>query len=213
MVDINFLILKIETFSYLAIFLIILASGVGIPFPEDAILLLSGYLASLEVLDLKWAIAICIIGLICSDNLGFYIGRRGGRIVNKVLSNSGVSHYRKHLCKKRTIFATRFLSGLRVFFPIAAGAANMRWKEFFIADTAAIFVLGIGLNLVGYYFGWAITPIIKGVLKFDKIITIVAISIIALIIGITFVFKKKKIHLAKKLLHKIHRACGIKTSN
>ncbi len=211
MVDINFLILKIETFSYLAIFLIILASGVGIPFPEDAILLLSGYLASLEVLDLKWAIAICIIGLICSDNLGFYIGRRGGRIVNKVLSNSGVAHYRKHLCKKRTIFATRFLSGLRVFFPIAAGAANMRWKEFFIADTAAIFVLGIGLNLVGYYFGWAITPIIKGVLKFDKIITIVAISIIALIIGITFVFKKKKIHLAKKLLHKIHRACGIKT--
>lgn len=210
MVDINFLILKIETFSYLAIFLIILASGVGIPFPEDAILLLSGYLASLEVLDLKWAIAVCIFGLIGSDNLGFYIGRRGGKIVNKVLANSGVEHYKKHLCKKRTIFATRFLSGLRVFFPIAAGAANMKWKEFFIADTAAIFVLGIGLNLVGYYFGWAITPIIKGVLKFDKIITIIAVSIIALIIILTFVIKKKKIHLIKNALHKFHKACGIK---
>ncbi len=205
MVDINFLILKIEHFSYLAIFLIILASGVGIPFPEDAILLLSGYLASIDVLDLKWAIIISIIGLICSDNLGFYIGRRGGKIVSKVLSNNTIKHYSKHLCRKRTIFLTRFLSGLRVFFPIAAGAANMKWKEFFIADTAAIFVLGIGLNLIGYYFGWAITPVIKGVLKADKIITIVALCIIALIIICAVVVKKKKV--IKKIIKKIHEKC------
>ncbi len=200
--------LKMETFSYLAIFLIILASGVGIPFPEDAILLLSGYLASIHVLKLKWAIMICILGLICSDNLGFYIGRRGGKIVNKVLSSDVIKHYSKHLCRKRTIFLTRFLSGLRVFFPIAAGAANMKWKEFFIADTAAIFVLGIGLNLVGYYFGWAITPIIKGILKADKIITIVFLCLITLIVVGTILFKRnKKIknwmkNVHKKLLHK-----------
>ena len=81
----------------------------------------------------------------------------------------------------------------------------MKWKEFFIADTAAIFVLGIGLNLIGYYFGWAITPVIKGVLKADKIITIVALCIIALIIICAVVVKKKKV--IKKIIKKIHEKC------
>lgn len=204
MIGTDFLILKMYHLSYLAIFLIILASGVGIPFPEDIILLISGYLASIDVLDLKWAIIVCIIGLICSDNLGFYIGRRGGKIVEKVLSSDVVKHYGKFLCRRRTIFLTRFLSGIRVFFPIAAGAANMDWKKFFVADTSAIFVLGIGLNLVGYYFGWAITPVIKQILKLDKIVGIIfAVVLVSVLIIIFFLKKRYK----GKVESRIHDKC------
>lgn len=200
----DFLIVNMYHLSYLAIFLIIIASGFGIPFPEDAILLLSGYLASIKILKLKWAILVCIVGLIMSDNIGFYIGRRGGKIVERVLSSDVVKHYGKFLCRRRTIFLTRFLSGIRVFFPIAAGAANMEWKKFFVADTSAIFVLGIGLNLVGYYFGWAITPVIKQILKLDKIVGIIFAVVLVLSLVLIFFLRKKY---KGKVAGRIHDKC------
>ncbi len=171
----------ISNLSYFAVFLLIVASGIGIPFPEDLVLLLSGYLSYLGIFKLEIAIPVCIIGLIVADNIGYQLGKRGNFIVKRFINPKIINKCKKYVCRRRTIFLTRFLSGIRVFFPIAAGAGHMNWKKFFIADTAAILVLGFGLNFIGYYFGHSVEEIFNLIVKADRI---VATGIIILIIAV-----------------------------
>jgi len=188
--------LYIANFTYLAIFLIIAVSGFGIPFPEDIVLLISGYLASLEILDLWISIPVCFVSLVVADNIGFYLGRSGKQFVKRFRLTSKILGYKNLICRRRTIFLTRFLSGIRVFFPIAAGAGGMHWKHFFQADTAAVAILSVVLNLVGYYFGKYISQIIKAVMFYDKIFAGVVVALIIVVFVLYFLFRKK----AKKKL-------------
>ena len=74
MINFDSFIVYISNLSYLAVFLLIIASGIGIPFPEDLVLLLSGYLSYLGIFKLEIAIPVCILGLIAADNLGYFLG-------------------------------------------------------------------------------------------------------------------------------------------
>ena len=186
MINFDSFIVYISNLSYLAVFLLIIASGIGIPFPEDLVLLLSGYLSYLGIFKLEIAIPVCILGLIAADNLGYFLGKRGNFIVKRFIKPKFINSCKRYVCRRRTIFLTRFLSGVRVFFPIAAGAGHMPWKKFFIADTLAILVLGFGLNFIGYYFGNSIEGIFNFIIKADKLVATGVIILIILIIILLF---------------------------
>lgn len=64
---------------YLAIFLILLACGLGIPIPEDITLFAAGILTYYGVCDVWTMIGVSLLGVLIGDSFVFWLGHRFGR--------------------------------------------------------------------------------------------------------------------------------------
>src|SRR5713226_2685478 len=66
-------------YGYVALFIGVFLENVGIPVPGETVLLAAGFFAKQHVLRLAFVIPCAMIAAILGDNLGYWIGRRGGR--------------------------------------------------------------------------------------------------------------------------------------
>ena len=182
---VDFLILYITQLSYVAILILLLVGSVGIPFPEEIILLVAGYLASLGYMHLGGAILICFVGVVVGDLIGYGIGHHGGRLLKRLLSKEKFKRIERHFERhgSRTIFVSRFLAGIRVWFPIAAGAAKMPVREFLLWDGLAALIWTPVVVLIGYWFGAFLPRIVGWVKKVDIVLGIAfAVFLVVLLI-------------------------------
>src|SRR6266702_2520618 len=70
----------LHTFGYPAVTLFIMIESMGVPFPGETMLLLASFYAAVDHhLQIPIVIACAALGAILGDNLGYYIGRTGGR--------------------------------------------------------------------------------------------------------------------------------------
>lgn len=185
---IDFLSAYLEHFSYSALFLFVIASSVGLPFPEEVLFFLSGYLASLGVTNVLAAIGVGIAAVIAGDNFAFWIGsKRGGEILTHLeyhVPGSGKFFQRAirffELFSSPAVFFSRFLPGIRFFIPYIAGASRMRWRQFFWWDAAGA-VLWVGAaTLLSFFFAESLD--VLGVLKEIRHIIWAVIGVIILIV-------------------------------
>jgi membrane protein DedA with SNARE-associated domain len=100
----------------------VILGNVGLPVPEESILVLSGYLAWRGDLKLPLVIAVGVIAAAAGDIIGFWIGRKYG--------HAALDRYRHSMPVKPerlesvtrfldrygafAVFAARFIPGLRV---------------------------------------------------------------------------------------------------
>jgi membrane protein DedA with SNARE-associated domain len=69
----------IEHYGYLVVFFGVMLESTGVPLPGETILLASGFLAQRGHLDVGDAILFGILGAVAGDQLGYWVGREGGR--------------------------------------------------------------------------------------------------------------------------------------
>src|SRR5262249_26586331 len=110
--------------------------------------LAGGALAHYGHLSLGAVIVIATVAAILGDNLGFYIGRSGGRrFVERYGRRVGVTRARiaefdrffeRHGAK--TVFVARFITGLRVFCAVLAGGSEMPWPTFLLFNATGAVV-------------------------------------------------------------------------
>lgn len=139
-------------YGYAALAFALFIEGAGIPAPGSlmmggaAILAGRGEMGLLAVLLTAWPAAVA------GDNLGYWIGRSGGR---RLLLRVGVS--RGRLARFDGFFRRfgvwlvlfgRFFDGTRQLDGLVAGSARMPWPRFFLAD-----LLGSGIWVVFWVFG------------------------------------------------------------
>src|SRR3954470_7380465 len=116
-------------YGYAVVFFGVFLENAGVPVPGETALLAGAALSRSGPLFLPWVVAPAVAGAILGDNLGFYIGRRGGRaLVDRFGPKVGLSPARlvqfdrffdRHGAK--TVFIARFVTGLRVFGAVLAG--------------------------------------------------------------------------------------------
>ena len=194
--------------SYLAILIIFAIAGTGVPIPEDIILLVAGYLASPSagVLSLSWTIPVCILGIILADNIGYRVGKYGRWYVKKIIPKKMIKplkHYFKYHGAK-TIFISRFLTGIRPVFPIMAGMTKMPWKKFLIYDALGGMVSVPIVVLIGYFFGFHLATIVEFFKRLDRLI----VAIFAIII-IAIVLRKQIRKIKRKIFEHARRYAGV----
>ena len=108
-------------------------------------------------------IVVAAAGAIAGDNLGYWIGRIGGR---KLVDRFGVTRrYAERVLPPsqrffarhggKTIFLARFIAILRVTAAWLAGLSHMRWWQFFLWNAAGGIVWATGVSLLAYYAGKA----------------------------------------------------------
>src|SRR3954469_9507855 len=133
----------LNAWGYWAIALGLLLENAGVPVPGETILILAAA-ASFDShqLHLPWIIVIGTIAATTGDNLGYWIGRKGGRALLERWKNifrishetiqSGEALIERH--GALAIFFARFVAGARIFAGPLAGILNMNWPRFVLAN-------------------------------------------------------------------------------
>jgi len=106
-------------------------------------------------------IVTAIAGATLGDNLGFYIGRRGGRVLAERhgwrvgLNAARLSEFDRFFTRygAKTVFIARFITGLRVVCAILAGGSGMPWRVFVVYNAAGAIVWCTVIALSGYALG------------------------------------------------------------
>jgi membrane protein DedA with SNARE-associated domain len=151
----------IEHYGYLFVFFGVMLGTSGIPFPSAAILLAAGVLVQQGHLDLRDAILFGILGAIIGNQIGYWVGHRGGRpFVLKwgryvKLTPERLEWVERFFVRHggKAVFAARFFSVSRLLEALVAGISRMRWGTFFLYSALGGAVWATAVVLVGYFFG------------------------------------------------------------
>jgi membrane protein DedA with SNARE-associated domain len=153
----------IESYGLIVLFLVVAGESSGIPLPGETALVSAGVLAGRGNLSLASVLVVASVAAILGDNVGYWIGRTGGRRLlqrwgplrrfsDRMLPPSE-RFFRRHGGK--AVFFARFLSGFRITGAWVAGISRMPWWRFLLWNAAGGIVWAVGVGLAAYYFGHA----------------------------------------------------------
>jgi len=152
----------LNAIGYPAVTLFVLIESAGIPVPGESIVLLASFTAATDhQLQLPIIIACAAAGAIIGDNIGYVIGRVGGRAI---VERFGKYFFLKphHLDQaerffarqgEKAVFFGRFFALLRIWAAFLAGMNRMRWSKFLLYNAAGGIVWATLAGLTGYTAG------------------------------------------------------------
>ena len=159
----DWLIELFARYGYAVVFVGVFLENAGVPVPGETALLAGAALARVGRLSLPWVIVTAIGGAVLGDNLGFLIGRRGGRaLVERYGATVGLTSARlgrfdrffdRHGAK--TVFIARFVTGLRVFGALLAGTSGLSWGRFFFYNASGAIAWATIFGGVGYVLAYS----------------------------------------------------------
>jgi len=173
-------------YGYWALFFGVALENAGLPLPGETLLLAAGFFAARGHFTLLTVIGVALVGAVLGDNAGYLVGRKVGRNAlisyghHVFLTTARLERIDIFFSKygSKTIFIARFVTGLRVFAALCAGAAHMPWASFFSYNVAGAILWSITISLVGYFFGdhW---DLLEKWIKGSGVFTLVFIILIA----------------------------------
>jgi membrane protein DedA with SNARE-associated domain len=148
--------------GYAAVFALIAVETMGIPVPGETALIAAALLAHDGQMDIVTLVLIAAAAAIIGDNVGFAIGRKGGR---RLLMRPGPFHaqrlkvieigepfFAKH--GPKAVFLGRWVSGLRIASAWLAGINGMSWPVFLVWNALGGIVwaaaVGFGVYALGH---------------------------------------------------------------
>jgi membrane protein DedA with SNARE-associated domain len=145
-------------YGYLVVFGGVFLENTGLPVPGETALLAGAALAHFGQLSLTKVILTAIAGATLGDNLGFFIGRRGGRRIAERhgwrvgLTPVRLAQFDRFFQRHgpKTVFAARFITGLRVVGAVLAGGSGMAWPVFLFYNTTGAVVWCTTIAFAGY---------------------------------------------------------------
>ncbi len=166
----------LETWGYLAVFILTALESACIPIPSEVTLGLGGALASGAViggtqghLNLGLVIALGIAGSVCGSLLAYGVGRTGGRaLVDRygkyvLLSHSDLDKAESWFSKRGEwmVLYGRVLPFIRTFISLPAGMARMSVAKFTVLTTIGVSLWVTLLTVIGYALGGSWNKMIK----------------------------------------------------
>jgi membrane protein DedA with SNARE-associated domain len=146
------LLLDVGRYGYAALAAAVLLENAGVPVPGETMLLAAAALAARG--DLSIVLAATVVG----DNIGFAIGRAGGRpllerfgrwvfitperldVVDRFFDRRGPA----------AVVAARFIPALRVVGALGAGASRMPWRTFLVFNAIGAVAWASIVTTLGY---------------------------------------------------------------
>jgi membrane protein DedA with SNARE-associated domain len=177
----------VEHFPYLGIFVLLILGGIGLPFPEDATIMLSGFLVAHEVVKPLPIFLSVYAGLLFSDFFLYSVGKKYGRMVvehkrfYKIISPDRLFKLEEKFKKGDVwvILIGRHFLGLRAQIFLVAGVMRMRPLKFIITDAATALLTIAFMGGIGYAGGNSIRILKKDLSRIEHIAIVVLIVLFA----------------------------------
>ena len=158
-------------YGLVLLFAFVAIESAGVPIPGETVLITAAVLARPEHhrYSLLSVIVVAAIAAIVGDNIGYLLGRYGGRrllnrwgfirrYAEKALPPSE-RFFAKH--GPKTVFFGRFIAVLRVTAAWLAGISHMQWWRFFAWNAAGGIIWATGVSLLAYWAGKAVAEAIS----------------------------------------------------
>jgi membrane protein DedA with SNARE-associated domain/membrane-associated phospholipid phosphatase len=183
----------ISQYGYLVVLFGVMLESTGVPLPGETILLAAGVMVQRGHLDLGYTIAFGIAGAVVGDQIGYWVGREGGRpfvlrwgrylFITPERLGRAEAFFERHGGK--AVFLARFFSGLRVFGALVAGTSRMRWVTFFLYNALGGAVWATAVVLVGYFLGSSLALVERWLGR----ATLLLAAVVALAVGFYLTYR------------------------
>jgi membrane protein DedA with SNARE-associated domain len=147
-------------FGHLAVLLLLVAGGLGVPVPEELVQLTGGYLARRGVLLFWPTVTAAWVGIVLGDGIFFLLARRHGprllesRHVVRLLTPRRRDFLERHFARHAvlTVMAARHASALRLPAFALAALHGVRPLTFLVADGLSALVSVPLVVWLGWFF-------------------------------------------------------------
>jgi membrane protein DedA with SNARE-associated domain len=180
----------IEHYGLVFVFGIVCLESAGLWLPGETALIAAGVYASKGHLSISGVIAVAAAGAILGDNIGYWLGREGGRrllyryawltrFADRVIPTAE-RFFARHGGK--AVFLARFFGGLRVTGAWMAGITRMPWWRFLFWNAAGGITWAVGVGLVAFYAGKAAADAIARYGVYGAVALVIAL--VAALVGL-----------------------------
>lgn len=188
-----------EHFPYLGLFTLLILGGVGLPFPEDTTLMLTGFLISHHVVRMLPALIVVYAGALTADMLIFLVGRKYGRRIvdlprfKKILTVEHLLAIEERFAKQGTllILAGRHLIGLRAQLFLVAGVMKMPVWKFVLADAISLSLTVAVMTGAGYVGGNSLQILKNDITRVEHLLIFLAVIVLGIILLLEY-FRSRK---------------------
>lgn len=181
----------VSSYGYEAIFLLLMLGVVGVPIPDETLLVFTGYLISRGTLRPVASLATAVLGSWCGISVSYMIGRTAGLgVVHKFGRYLHIDDRRLqqvHVWFERrghwALFLGYYIVGVRHFTAIVAGASGLGYGTFIAYAWTGGFFWVAGFLTLGYYLGedWhRIADLVHRDLALASVVLIAAVASFAL---------------------------------
>jgi membrane-associated protein len=149
--------------------LLIAGESMGIPLPGETALITASILAARGRFDIATVIVIAACAAIIGDNIGYLIGRRGGRRLllghprlqrhGERAIAMGEPFFARH--GPKAVFLGRWFAGLRIAAAWLAGINRMRWPSFLFWNATGGVAWALSIGLLAYALGESAEKVIR----------------------------------------------------
>jgi undecaprenyl-diphosphatase len=147
--------------GYSVLFALISAESAGVPVPGETALIAAGVLARHGRVHIEVVIMVAAAAAIVGDNLGYLIGRTGGR---RLLERPGpLEHHRRQVLHygepfferhgPKAVFLGRWVAVLRIAAAWLAGISRMPWHVFLFWNALGGIAWATSVGLAAYAIG------------------------------------------------------------
>ena len=178
-----YVLMLVEVFRahpYSLVFFGLLACGLGLPLPEEFFLVMSGYISYLDgVKDIPGLVPMLIVTWLAiggGDFLAFSVGRRWGdrvfqtALMKRLISEAGRARAEVFLNRfgNRTIFAARFLPGIRMPTYLLCGTLGVAAGTFVLWDGLAMLISVPTQVVLTWHYGAVLDDALRYVKKLNR---------------------------------------------
>lgn len=176
-------LLDVSHVGYPLLFVMVMAESSGALVPGETALITASVLASQGKLQIEAVIALAAAAAIVGDNVGYVIGRKGGRWVlerpgrlygqRQEVLRVGEPFFERH--GPKAVFFGRFILGLRVWASWLAGTTRMHWRSFVLWNALGGITWAIAVGLIAYFLGHSAGNAVKNFGLFGLVAAVAAI--------------------------------------
>jgi len=174
----------IEVSGYPLLFVLVMCESGGLPIPGETALIAASVLASQGHLEIGIVILLAATAAIVGDNIGYLIGRKGGRWLlerpgafesqrAQVLA-SGEPFFDRH--GPKAVFFGRFVLGLRVWASWLAGATRMPWRSFALWNALGGITWACLVGIVAYVLGQSAGNVVEAFGLYGLAAAVIAVA-------------------------------------
>lgn len=187
----------LSVIGYPAVTIFVMIESSGIPFPGETMLLLASFFAATNhTLQIPIVIACAALGAILGDNLGYTVGRTGGRALALrygkyfFLKQEHLDRAERFFARhgNKTVFFGRFVSVLRAWAAFLAGVNSMHWRTFLVYNAAGGIIWATIYGLIGYYLGRAFRDNFSQIQQYASTVGWVGAGVIVAVVIVLIVF-------------------------
>ncbi|WP_182812187.1 DedA family protein [Bacillus sp. ME78] len=198
--ELHELLSYIEQYGYWALFFCLWLGIIGMPIPDEMIVMSGGFVSSVGILSVVPSFVLTYLGVVSGLSLGYILGKVfGTKVLHKLMKKKKA----KYLIKSQemvdkygqyALVTSYFIPVVRHIVPYLVGMNNMSFKTYALYSYTTGFVWTLVYFVLGALFGQHIERIVAVAIEYGLYFGV----IVFIVTGILYLYRQKRITLMSK---------------